>query len=87
MKSETINKWYMKTSNTTISCFSRAYCREAAVINAFLLEKDSILNENGNSLQDECKKELYMDIIPGTAKPPGRKGEVALRNLIYLCWQ
>lgn len=50
MKSETINKWYLKTSNTTIYCFSCSYCREAAVINALLLEKDSILNENGNSL-------------------------------------
>lgn len=50
MKSETVYKWYVKTSNTTISCFSCAYCREAAMINAFLLEKDSILNENGNSL-------------------------------------
>lgn len=38
-----------KTSSRTVSRFSCAYCREAAVINVFLLEKDSILNENGNS--------------------------------------
>lgn len=87
MKSKTMYRWYARTLSTTVSCFSHAYCREAAMINAFLLEKDSILNEDGNSFQDKSEKELHMDVISGTAKPPARKGEVLLRQLTDLCWQ
>lgn len=43
------------------------------MVNVFLLEEDSILNENGNSFQDEGEKELDMDIISGTAESPGGK--------------
>lgn len=49
------------------------------MINVFLLEEDGILNEYGNSFQDEGEKELDVDIIPGTAESPVRKEDRRLK--------
>lgn len=66
---------FLNTNKKHLSRASLSYCGKGAVVGVVAWEQSSILYKHRHSFQDERKKELDVNKVPGTTQFPVKEQE------------